>query len=466
MRQPQRSRLLRLLDTQSQSGNTRRMRGVMKEMLEDAGMEVRTINQQLFARKGSAEHVPFIVAHADTVHRIVPRDRYRVAYEVKDGEVIHHAFDPKTNRSRGIGGDDKCGLWMAQEMARNLESCAVVITVDEEIGCVGARRVTREQLADATVLIQGDRRGKDDAITRASGVNIASLEWQDHVRQNVRDHGYNYYTFGAGTDVAAMHDTNAAQVSAINLAVGYHLPHSDGEYIRESELENGYELAMRLAMRSADRRWEHNAVRHVYKSQRQGEDFVTPFFSEWFASSTYAKQKGYHATGLIRDVHINRPSPPKWVYNRELRRTESADGRYVCLFVFGGVIIYSKDDLDNVYARIIEVDPRQGEAYNAYSGPPSRALVVTRYLTSHMEKGIRSESGPLCGLVDGCNEPAQVFHTYALRWGCDVHIAQVMKDRGEQYLSERPKLLTTVQEILELDRWPLDNDDFAGYHYG
>lgn len=462
MRQPQRARLLRLLDTQSQSGNTRRMRGVMREMLEDAGMEVRTVNQQLFARKGSAEHVPFIVAHADTVHKIQPRDKYRISYDMKNGEVIHHAYDPTTNRSRGVGGDDKCGLWLAQEMARNLENCAVVITVDEEIGCVGARRVTPAQLQDATVLIQGDRRGNDDAVVRANGINIASEEWQDHVRSNIRDHGYRYCTYGSSTDVAAMHDTKSALVSAVNLSAGYHAPHTDAEYVRESELENAYELAMKLAERSMSQRWEHTAARHVYThSSAHGNEYVTPFFADWFGNTAYALQKGFHATHLVRDVSRNRPTLPKWKYNQQERRTESADGKYVCVFLLGGVLIYTVDDLMDVHRRIVESGNAPKLATWQSDAPQ---LIVNRYLSGYLEHSMQSDGGPICGLVDGCNEPAKVFHSFILRWGCDTHIEQAMKERGEEYLSPRPASDMSITQIRMLDDWPLDDGEYNWYH--
>lgn len=461
MRQPARSRLLRILRTQSKSRKTQRMRGVMKEMLLDAGMEVQVINKQIFARKGNADHMPVIVAHADTVHDIVPTDRYRVAFETVDGQVIHYAFDPKTGKQRGVGGDDKCGLWIAQEIARNMENVGVIITVDEEIGCIGAKRVTSDQIDHATVLIQADRRGKDDAIIRANQIDISSKEWQEHVKKGIDAHGYHYSTFGMGTDVAAMHNTKAAQVSAINLSAAYFDPHSDNEWIAEDHLENAFELALRLAQESSGEKWLHEAKRAEYKSSYTPVQthYVNP---EWFSNAHTSRVRGYHATHLIRDSSANRPKAPDWVYDQKEGAWVDAEKReFIAIHMLGGIVVYHFTEFRDVAQRI------KASGYEVKYGEKNDHAFVTGYLRDTIPAEIAE--GPQCS-VEGCNRSAHLYHMVHLRWKCDTHMELLMEARNEKWLSEPPPRTSTVIEVPKhpipigngSETW-VDNENVLGY---
>ena len=256
MRQSQRARLIDLLGIQSASGKTSRIRAYVHDQLIEAGMEVEKRDKQLFARKGNVDGpVPYLVAHSDTVHAIVDSANYAVGMYTDRGAIVYHAFDPATKNPRGVGGDDKCGLWVCVEAAYALENLGVVITIDEERGCLGARKIRPEQLADASVLIQADRRGSDDAVRETWSGKISGEDWQGEVARAIKTHGYDWCDFGAGTDVAVMGP--AARVSAINLSAGYHDPHTARETVSEEGVENALELALALAEASGGKRWTY-----------------------------------------------------------------------------------------------------------------------------------------------------------------------------------------------------------------
>lgn len=268
MKPQQRKRLAAILAIQAETGRTKTMRKHIRAALEDAGCTVRQVDRQLYARKGdSNDPIPFIVAHSDTVHRIVEPRQYRVeSYLNTDGEVVYGAYDPTTNKARGVGGDDKCGLFIAVEAARRLKDVGVLITVDEETGAQGARRVPPLELAHAAVLIQADRRGNSDAIYEASGVILSSKGWRDHVTPTIEAHGYEWSDYGALTDVSELVAEQIAHVSAINVSAGYHNAHTSYETVKESELENALELCIELARASTGKRWPHTAERQRYHS--------------------------------------------------------------------------------------------------------------------------------------------------------------------------------------------------------
>lgn len=257
MKTVQRERLLAILDIQAQTGKTSRIRAHMRKALEEAGMSVQKRDRQLFAWKGNInEPVPVFVAHSDTVHQIVAPEKYTLGMYTDKGDIIYHAFDPTTRKWRGVGGDDKCGLWVALEAAHALSNVGVIITIDEESGCQGAKLLTPEDSAHASVLIQADRRGNDDAVRKTFSGTLSGADWQDHVGKSVLAHGYDWCNFGSSTDVAAM----KRAVSAVNLSAGYHSPHSPNEYVSETDLENCLELALVLAELSGRQKWEHVPV--------------------------------------------------------------------------------------------------------------------------------------------------------------------------------------------------------------
>jgi hypothetical protein len=264
MRMDRRERLISILEIQSQTGKTSRIRAFMRKALEEAGMTVQKRDRQLFAWKGDVnEPVPVFVAHSDTVHAIVAPEKYAVGMYTDKGDIIYHAFDPTTRKWRGVGGDDKCGLWVALEAAHALPNVGVIITIDEESGCKGARLLTPEDSAHASILIQADRRGNDDAVRKTFSGTLSGDDWQEHVKDDVLAHGYDWCNFGASTDVAAM----KRAVSAVNLSAGYHSPHSPYEYVSETDVENALELALALAEKSGRKKLDHVSVQTATRWQ-------------------------------------------------------------------------------------------------------------------------------------------------------------------------------------------------------
>lgn len=256
----QAERLLRLLSVQSKTYRTEAMIEHMHGELTAAGMTVTERAGQLFAHKGDlSKPVPFYVAHADTVHPIIPADHFEVNrwYNEKLNDHEWWAYDLHTKQQVGIGGDDKCGLFVCLEAALTLPDLGVIITIDEEAGCVGARMVRESDLEAAAVLIQADRRGGVDAIRTSAGTILSSEAWQEHVNETLTDHFYAWSDHGTITDVQEMVAGGKSPVSAINLAAGYYDAHTDAEFISEIDLMRAVGLCLELGRMSAGARWEH-----------------------------------------------------------------------------------------------------------------------------------------------------------------------------------------------------------------
>jgi di/tripeptidase len=64
-----------------------------------------------------------LVAHMDTVHK----------ESVK--QIVYSDGGDKISSPQGIGGDDRCGVYMIMQIVKTY-NCSVLFTEDEEIGCI------------------------------------------------------------------------------------------------------------------------------------------------------------------------------------------------------------------------------------------------------------------------------------------------------------------------------------------
>lgn len=254
MRRHDRELLLRILAVQSYSRDQEAMTGLMVELLVEAGMDVVVHDGQVYGRKGDTSlAVPYFVAHQDTVHRVVPEEHYQVtSMMTMDGDIRYRAIDPTTGDPRGVGGDDKCGLYACVIAAQSLDNVGVLITRDEEIGCVGASMTLEELLIRPGCFIQLDRRGNDDAVYNIGGP-ISSQAWMDEMEPILAQYGY-AWSYGSITDVGTL--SEMMLLSAVNLSAGYWRPHSENEYISETDLEIATELALHIAEVAGNQVWD------------------------------------------------------------------------------------------------------------------------------------------------------------------------------------------------------------------
>ena len=93
-----------------------------------------------------------LVAHLDTVFENNP-------------EIICSSDDGRWLMSpQGIGGDDRCGVYMILQMIQSVK-CHVLFCEDEEVGGKGARKFVKSGIyPEVNYIIELDRRGENDAV--------------------------------------------------------------------------------------------------------------------------------------------------------------------------------------------------------------------------------------------------------------------------------------------------------------
>ena len=197
------------------------VKAYMEKYLSSKGYE--TINEDGFLyAKGD---IPvLLVAHMDTVHK----EKCKKIYDVKG----------KLSSPQGIGGDDRCGIFIIMNLVKELH-CSVLLCEDEETGAIGARKFTQTNYIknlDVNYMIEFDRKGSKDAVFY-SGDNKDFINFVTEATE------FEFAT-GSFSDISVL--MPAAKLSAVNLSCGYYNAHTKDEYVVYSEMMHTIEAATAL----------------------------------------------------------------------------------------------------------------------------------------------------------------------------------------------------------------------------
>jgi len=215
--------LQKILKTQSCSYQTERMSRTIKEILNHYNLSYTTDKVgNIYCTKGNADLYPTMVAHIDTVH------------DINDNVVIqtigtkYYAFDKVKMQQYGIGGDDKVGIFITIMCLLHYDNFKAVFFVDEEVGCIGSSAADHSFFNDSTIVLQCDRRGDTDFVTKIANVVLCNDDLLNVIRP-ILTHYERKEVTGGLTDVKTIAMHNDVQVA--NMSCGYYNPHTDYEYI-------------------------------------------------------------------------------------------------------------------------------------------------------------------------------------------------------------------------------------------
>ena len=223
----------------------------LKVKIEELGYATQESDGWLF---GTGKLPVLLVAHMDTVHKKQVTDIY-----YSKGEAAVTAVE-------GIGGDDRCGVYMALELARVLH-CHLLFTEDEEVGCVGARKFAslippaleqknaakKDLLNGIKYIVQFDRKNAKDAVF----YNCDNKEFTEMVLR----YGFTK-EWGSYSDISEV--APALGVAAVNLSCGYYNPHTTNEYIRINEMLAQMERATEMIIANHDKAYEYVACKYSW----------------------------------------------------------------------------------------------------------------------------------------------------------------------------------------------------------
>lgn len=217
-----------------------------------------------------------LVAHMDTVHKEVPR-------------TLVYA-NGTLSSTQGIGGDDRCGIYMIFKILQKYD-CNVVFLEDEEIGCIGAKKFiesfTCEELKDKgnlKYIIEFDRKGNNHAVT----YDCDNEEFDNFVTKEFFKKQY-----GTCSDISYI--APELGVAAVNLSCGYYKEHDIEEWVNLSEMETVIEEAMKLLERTKELKEPFKYIRKVksYYGYSHGCYNSYGYDYDWDEDEYYGRYRSY-----------------------------------------------------------------------------------------------------------------------------------------------------------------------------
>lgn len=176
--------------------------------------------------------VPIILtAHMDTVHTNLPKE---IVYE-----------DGKISSPQGIGGDDRCGIYMILNIIRE-HDCHVLFFEDEEYGGRGSQKFVKTETCKSlegkiNYAIALDRANANDAVY----YNCNNKDFVKFIEQNFWEMAYGSYT-----DICEI--CPEIGCAGVNLSCGYYNQHTFNEYVVIKEMRRAIKEVKRLIKRTTD----------------------------------------------------------------------------------------------------------------------------------------------------------------------------------------------------------------------
>lgn len=183
-------------------------------------------NDKVYDRDGfllAAGDLPItLVAHLDTVH-----------HEQVTLDNIVITDDLTISSPVGIGGDDRNGVFIIHDLIKDGYRPHILLTEDEEIGLVGAKKFIREKdnkelhklISNSKYLLQLDRRGYNEAVFYACD----NKEFQNYILSFGFEKG-----IGTSTDIIEIGPF--LDIASVNLSCGYYNAHTREETIKYKEV--------------------------------------------------------------------------------------------------------------------------------------------------------------------------------------------------------------------------------------
>ncbi len=217
-------------------------------------------HKNIYVTKGTldeGEYYPMFIAHTDTVHNIVDEIIVKEEYLLRpytfgkdfgSEQVLCLKAYNKDDKPTGIGGDDKCGIFICLELLKRLDKVKIALFVSEETGCHGSKMVDQEFLKDVGYCTQYDAPG-DHLISYSCMGTVLFDEESEFFKI-----AYRSISEGFGNDMLVqshpytdiMMIKQKSDISCINMSCGYYNMHTANEFICLYDVERAITAGMNM----------------------------------------------------------------------------------------------------------------------------------------------------------------------------------------------------------------------------
>lgn len=204
-----------------------------------------------------------LTAHMDTVHDELVKEFYE--HEENGRHIL--------TSPQGIGGDDRCGIYMILEIIKT-HKCSVLFCEDEEIGCIGSKEFCKSdliyELSSLNYLIELDRANSDDAV-------FYECDNEDFTKFITDNTGY-VESYGSYSDISYL--APMAGVAAVNLSCGYYNAHTKREEVVIEEMLNTIKVVKKL-LNVESEQFEYIEAYNYYKSGYYSHGYYDKYYGRY-----------------------------------------------------------------------------------------------------------------------------------------------------------------------------------------
>lgn len=172
-----------------------------------------------------------LTAHMDTVHTKIVKNY--IEFTNSNGNHILVS-------NQGIGGDDRCGIFIIMQMLERGLRPYILFCEDEESGGVGSDKFleteTAKELFELAYMIELDRKNSHDAV-------YYDCDNPDFTEYITKITGYKE-AYGSFSDISNL--APFAGIAAVNLSCGYYHPHSTQEEVNMEEMYHTIDVVEKL----------------------------------------------------------------------------------------------------------------------------------------------------------------------------------------------------------------------------
>ena len=295
MTQDKLTRLTEVLSVPTYSRNEKLMIEYLQKVLTEKNYDHYTDSHgNVYVTKGNLKHFPCFVAHTDTVHPVNLNMTVLQTEDTNDGLILT-GIDKTNGKPSGIGGDDKCGVYLALEMLDALPNVKAAFFVSEEIGCKGSMYADPKFFENVGYVIQYDSPGGNSMSLTLMGRYLFNQKshFANKVTGLIKEHGITDWAYHPYTDVWQIMEK--FNIACLNLAAGYYRYHTDNEYVVVDDVQNGFELGLKLVEELGENK---------YENPKEDKDYgLSPY---WKGNSSYTKTQKTTKTLLVEDEIENK----------------------------------------------------------------------------------------------------------------------------------------------------------------
>lgn len=227
-------------------------------------------HKNIYVTKGvldEGEYYPMFIAHTDTVHNIVDElivkeeylsRPYTFGKDFDREQVLCLKGYTKDDKPTGIGGDDKCGIFICLELLKQLNKIKIALFVSEETGCNGSRNMDKKFLSDVGYCTQYDAPGDHLISYSCSGTVLFDKngEFFPLALQAISEGFENKMMVQSHPFTDIMMVKQYGDFSCINMSCGYYNMHTPNEFISISDVERaivaGKNMVDKLGLKKYD----------------------------------------------------------------------------------------------------------------------------------------------------------------------------------------------------------------------